>query len=262
MGRMLALLLAGLGFCASAAATVIATEVTYKDGDTPLAGLLAYDDAVKGKRPGVLVVHEFWGLTQHTRDYARELAAKGYTALAVDMYGKVGQDQATAAGLMKGLMSRPDVVKSRFDAWRKILAAQPTVDPRRIAAIGFSMGGSIVLNMARAGEDLAGVASFYGSLETNNPAKAGVTKARVLVLNAADDPFVKPESIPAFKSEMDAAKVKYRYVSYPGAQHAFANPDATANGQKFNMPIAYDAETDRRAKEELSAFLAEAFGKR
>ena len=261
MARMLALLLAALGFCASAAATVIATEVGFKDGDTQLTGLLAYDDAVKGKRPGVLLVHEFWGLTQHTRDYARELAARGYTALAVDMYGKVGDTRDAAAGLMNGLMSKPEVVKARFDGWRKLLASEPTVDPKRIAAIGFSMGGRIVLDRARAGDNLAGVASFYGNLETKAPAKAGGVKSRVLVLNADSDPFVKPESIPAFKSEMDAAKVKYRFVSYP-VKHAFSNPDATANGQKFNMPIAYDEEANRKAREELVKFLGEAFGKR
>jgi len=259
MRRLIAAFLATFGFCASAGATVIATEVGFKDGDAQLTGLLAYDDAVKGKRPGVLLVHEFWGLTQHTRDYARELAAKGYTALAVDMYGNVGETRDAAAGLMKGLMSKPDVVRARFEGWRKVLASQPTVDPRRIAAIGFSMGGRIVLDQARAGNELAAVASFYGSLETPTPARAGKVKSRVLVLNAEGDPFVKAESIGAFKSEMDAARVKYRYVSYP-ARHAFSNPEATANGQKFGMPIAYDAEVDRKSREELLRFLAEAFG--
>jgi dienelactone hydrolase len=259
---MLALLLAALGFCASAAAAVIATEVGFKDGDTQLTGLLAYDDAVKGKRPGVIVIHEFWGLTQHTRDYARELAAQGFTALAVDMYGKVGDTQAAAAGLMNGLMSKPEVVQARFEGWKKLLAAEPTVDPKRIAAIGFSMGGRIVLDRARAGDNLAAVASFYGDMGTKSPAKPGTIKARVLVLNAETDPFVKPESVAAFKGEMEAAKVKYRYVSYPGSKHAFSNPDATVNGQKFNMPIAYDEETNRRSREELVKFLQEAFGKR
>src|SRR5204862_2502176 len=110
MRRLFALLVIGLGFGASAGATVIATEVGFKDGDTQLTGLLAYDDALKGKRPGVLIVHEFWGLTRHTRDYARELAAKGYTALAVDMYGKVGETREAAGALMNGLMSKPEVV--------------------------------------------------------------------------------------------------------------------------------------------------------
>jgi dienelactone hydrolase len=258
MARLIALLLSALAFCGPAAATVIATEVGFKDGDTQLTGLLAYDDSVKGKRPGVLLIHEFWGLTQHTRDFARDLAAHGYTALAVDMYGQVGETRDAAAGLMNALMGKPDVVKARFDGWRKLLASQPTVDPKRIAAIGFSMGGRIVLNQARAGDDLAAVASFYGNLETKAPARPGAVKARVLILNADSDPFVKPESVPAFKAEMEAAKVRYRYVSYP-AKHAFSNPEATANGQKFNMPIAYDAETARKAKDELYRFLAEAF---
>lgn len=258
MMRALSLLVAGLGFCASAAATVIATEVVQREGDATLTGLIAYDDAVKGRRPGVLLVHEFWGLTQHTRDFARELAAKGYTALAVDMYGKVADDPKAASGMMGALMARPEVVKARFEGWRRALAAQPTVDPKRIAAVGFSMGGRIVLDRARAGDDLAAVASFYGNVEAPSPAKAGFMKSRVLVLNVDGDPFFKPESIPAFKREMDAAKDRYRYVSYP-ARHGFSNPEASANGQKFNLPIAYDAETDRKARGELLEFLAEAF---
>jgi dienelactone hydrolase len=258
MVRTLAMFFAGLVFCASAEAMVIATEVGFKDGDTTLTGLLAYDDAVKGKRPGVILVHEFWGLTQHTRDYARQLAAQGYTALAVDMYGQVGGTREAAGALMNGLMGKPEVVKARFEGWRKLLAAEPTVDPKRIAAIGFSMGGKIVLNQARAGDDLKAVASFYGNLETASPAKPGSVKSRILVLNADTDTFVKPESIPAFKSEMEAAKVRYRYVSYP-AKHAFSNPEATVNGQKFNMPIAYDEQVDRQARDELLKFLAESF---
>ena len=134
MRRLFTLLVVGLGWCASAGAAVIADEVAYKDGDIALKGYLAYDDAVKGRRPGILVVHEWWGPTRHVRGYARELAAKGYTALAVDMYGTVATDPKAAGELMNGLMAKPDVVKSRFETGKKVLAAHPSVNPKRASA--------------------------------------------------------------------------------------------------------------------------------
>jgi len=262
MPKRIALLLLGLALGSVAHAAIVAKDVDYSDGKTSLKGYLAYDDAIKERRPGLLVVHEWWGLTRHARELAKELAAKGYTALAVDMYGQVASDPKAAGELMKGVMSSPEVMRSRFEAAKKVLASHPTVEPKRIGAIGFSMGGRVVLSMARMGDDLAGVTSVYGNLETTQPAKAGVTRARVLVINAAGDPFVKPESIPAFKSEMDAARVDYRFVEYPGVKHGFSNPDATENGRKFDMPIAYDEKADRESKAEMLRFFGEVFGKR
>ena len=261
MRRLLALL-AGLALCASAAAKVVVEELNYADGATKLKGYLAYDDASKARRPGVLVLPEWWGMTPHLQDYARDLAAHGYTALAVDMYGKVAADKKEAGELMNGVMQKPGTMQSRFEAAKRMLVAHPSVDPGHLAAIGFSMGGRIVLQMARSGEDLAAVAVFYGNLATETPAKAGAAHPRVLVLNAAGDPYVEAKSVAAFKQEMDAANVKYKFVDYPGARHGFANPLATEYGKKFDMPIAYDAETDRRARAEMFAFLEEVFGKR
>jgi dienelactone hydrolase len=240
---------------------IVLKEVTYKDGDTPLKGYIAYDDAKKDKGPGVVVVHEWWGITQHVKDYAQELAKMGYTAIAVDMYGngKTADDPKTAGELSGAVRKAPAVMKSRFDAGRALLAAQPTVDASRIGAIGFCFGGGVVLDMARMGSDLAGVASFHGSLGTDTPAKAGAVKTRLLVMNGADDPFVKPEAIDAFKKEMDAAKVNYRFINYPGAVHAFTNPEATAKGKQFNLPLAYQAEADRQSKAEMTRFFAETF---
>jgi dienelactone hydrolase len=262
LGKRLALILIGLALASASHAAIVAKEVEYRDGNTPLKGYLAYDDAMKDRRPGLLVVHEWWGLTRHPRELARELAAKGYTVLAADMYGKVAEDPKVAGELMNGVMGSPEIMKSRFEAAKNFLAAQPTVDPKRLGAVGFSMGGRVVLSMARMGDDLAGVVSVYGNLETNTPAKAGVTRSRVLVINAAGDPFVKPESIPAFKKEMEAAKVNYRFVEYPGVKHGFSNPDATKNGKKFDMPIAYNAAADRKSKEEMLKFFSEIFDKR
>jgi dienelactone hydrolase len=246
----------------SARAAVVLEEVRYKDGNTALTGYIAYDNATKEKRPGIFVVHEWWGVTEHVKDYARALAAKGYTAFVADMYGKVAADRKEAGELMGAVMGTPEVMKARYLAAKSVLVSHPTVDPKRLGAIGFSMGSSVVLNVARMGEDLAGVVSVYGGLATRTPAQPGTMKSRVLVLHAVGDPFVKAESIDAFRNEMKAANVAYRFVDYPGVQHGFANPDATANGKKFEMPISYNAEADRKAREAMIAFFSEVFGKR
>lgn len=240
--------------------SIVEKPLSYKDGETTLEGCFAYDDAVKEKRPGILVVHEWWGITRHVKDYARDLASKGYPALTVDMYaGKTADDPGAAGELMNGLMGSPALVRSRFEAGMKALASQPNVDPARIGAVGFCMGGKVVLDMARAGLALATVASFHGILDTHERAKAGGVKARVLVVNGADDPFVKRESVDAFREEMDAAKVDYRFVDYPGVVHAFTNPDATEKGKKYNLPLKYDAEADRKSKAEMLEFFRECF---
>jgi dienelactone hydrolase len=261
MDKFLALSLIGFGLAmtSGAHAAVVVKDVTYKDGNTEYKGVLAYDDATKEKRPGMIVVHEWWGITQHVRDYTKELASKGYTALAVDMYGngKTADNPKDAGELSGAVAGNPDLMKARFDAGRKFLASQPTVDPKRVGALGFCFGGGVVLNMARMGEDLAGVASFHGSLGTKTPAKPGAVKSKVLVMNGADDPFVKPEAIDAFKKEMDAAKVDYKFIDYPGSVHEFTNPEATAKGKQFNLPLAYNAEADQKSKAEMLKFFSE-----
>ena|SRR5688572_15081417 len=163
---------------------------------------------------------------------------------------------------MNELMGNPAVMKSRFLAGEKFLASQPTVDSKRLGAIGFCMGGKVVLDMARSGDALAGVASFHGNLDTNDRAKPGVVKSRVLVMNGADDPFVKKESIDAFKKEMEAAKVNYKFVNYPGAVHAFTNPEATEKGKKYNLPLAYHADADKKSKAEMLKFFSGIFDRR
>jgi dienelactone hydrolase len=247
----------------SAYAAVQEEAITYKDGDTTMRGFIVYDDAQKGRRPGILVVHEWWGITQHIRDTARELAGKGYTAFIVDMYGegKTAEDPKTAGQLAGSVRKNPQVQRSRFEAARAQLVKHPTVDAKRIGAIGFCFGGSVVLDMARAGVDLAGVTAFHAGLAAQQPATAGKVRARVLVLNGADDPFVSPDSIAAFKKEMESAKVNYRFVDYPGAVHAFTNPQATENGKRFNLPLAYHAQADRQSKAEMDKFFREIFGR-
>ena len=248
----------------TAQAAIKEEPVTYKDGETTMKGFLVYDDASKAKRPGVLVVHEWWGITKHVRDEARKLAGLGYTAFVVDMYGdgKTADNPKDAGALSGAVRKNPAAMQSRFNAAKDTLAKHASVDAKRIGAIGFCFGGSVVLDMARVGTDLAGTAAFHAGLGAAGPrAEPGKVKGKVLVLNGADDPFIKPDTVDDFKKEMEAAKVDYRYVSYPGAVHAFTNPEATEKGKQFNLPLAYNAEADKQSKAEMTKFLSAVFRK-
>ena len=241
-------------------ANITEVPVTYKDGDTTLKGYVTFDQDKQGKRPGIVVLHEWWGITKHVRDEARYFAGLGYTAFVADLYaGKTADNPADAGALMNGLTGNAALVKSRFEAARAELARHPTVDASRIAASGYCMGGSIALNMARGGADLKAVTAFHAGLAPSTPAQPGKVKAKIVALNGADDPFVSKDSIEAFKKEMDAAGVTYRFVNYPGAVHAFTNPEATEKGRKFGLPLRYDADTDRQAKGEAAKWLEGAF---
>jgi dienelactone hydrolase len=250
-------------FAGSAAAKpmVEGKEVQYSADGVVLKGYLAYDKSVKGKRPAVLVVHEWWGLNDYARKRANMLAEMGYVSLAVDMYGdgKQAMHPDDAGKFSSELMKKFDVAKARFMAALEFLKGQPDVDPDRIAAIGYCFGGGIVLNMARQNVDLKGVASFHGSLAAIKPAAPGSVRAKVLVLHGADDKFITPEQIEVFKQEMKNAGVDFRFIAYPGAVHSFTNPDADNLGEKFNLPLAYNAEADKQSWEELKKFLASIF---
>ena len=248
---------------ASAKPDIEGKEVSYRAGDVVMKGYLAYDKSITGKRPGVLVVHEWWGHNEYARKRARMLAEMGYAALAVDMYGegKQAMHPDDAGKFSSELMKNFDTAKARFIAAMEFLKKQPTVDPGRIAAIGYCFGGGIVLNMARQGIDLKGVASFHGGLNAVKPAQQGGVKAKILVLHGADDKFVTPEQIGAFKQEMKNAGADFRFISYPGAIHSFTNPDADEYAKKFNLPLGYNAEADKKSWEELKKFLEKIFKK-
>ena len=246
----------------SAQPKVQGKTVEYSADGVVMKGYLAHDETVKEKRPGVLVVHEWWGLNDYARKRARMLAGLGYTALAVDMYGD-GRDATNpdeAGRLSSEIMKNPEIAKARFMAAMDFMKQQPTVDPSRIAAIGYCFGGGVVLNMARQGIDLKGVVSFHGSLAPIQPAQPGIVKAKVLVLNGADDKFIPPEQIEAFKQEMKSAGVDYQFFSYPGAVHSFTNPEATELGKKFKMAVAYNAEADRKSWDEMKNFFSTILG--
>lgn len=232
-------------------------EVEYKADDVVCKGFIAYDEAAAGKRPAVIVVHEWWGHNQFTRDCARKAAQAGFVGFALDMYGEGKQaDNPEDAGRMSGEIGKnPALMRARFNAARDFVSRQPGADPARIAAIGYCFGGMVVLQMARAGEDLRGVVSFHGILPTGQPVEPGKIKARMLVLNGADDPFVPKEQVEAFEKEMRAAGVDLDVVNYPGVQHAFTNPGATEKGKKFGLPLEYNAEADKKSWNEAVAFL-------
>jgi dienelactone hydrolase len=260
--RVLGFLLA-LSLTAPAFAAIKETPVTYQDGETTMKGFVVYDDAKKGKRPGIVMVHEWWGITKHMHDEARRLAGRGYVAFLADMYGdaRTADNPKDAGALSGSVMKDARVMEARFNAAREALAKQPIVDPARMGAVGYCFGGAVVLNMARAGADLAGVVGFHASLGLNTPAPTpGSVKAKVLILNGADDPFVRKEQYATLKADMDAAKADYRVIEYPGAVHAFTNPEATALGRKFNLPLRYDAKVNREAEGEAAKFFDAVFG--
>ncbi len=251
-----------LAACVSPAlAEIVGKEVSYSDNGVTLKGYVAYDDAIVGKRPGVLVVHEWWGHNAYVRKRADMLAQLGYIALAVDMYGdgKVADHPDDAGKYATEVKSNLGVMQSRFNAALELLKSNTLTDQEKIGAIGYCFGGSTVLSMARQGLDLKGVVSFHGGLSGLPPVTEGTVKARVLVCNGADDNFIPAEQIVAFKTEMDAAKADYQFKNYPGARHSFTSPDADEHARKFGMPIAYNAEADQQSWADMKAFLEEVF---
>ena len=241
-----------------AQAEVRTEQIEYKHGDTLLEGFLAYDDTVTGKRPGVLVVHEWWGLNDYAKRRAEQLARLGYVAFSLDMYGKgkVTADPKVAgewAGVFRN--DRP-LGRARAAAGLEVLKSRPQVDPARIAAIGYCFGGTVVLEMARSGADLKGVVSFHGGLATPIPADARNIKGKVLVLHGADDLFEQPSEIAAFQEEMRQARVDWQMVYYGSAVHSFTNPESGKAGIKG---VGYNEAADRRSWLAMRNFFDEIF---
>jgi dienelactone hydrolase len=258
---MLFVLAITLFAAASASAKVSGHEVEYRVGDTVLKGYLADNPALKGKRPAVLVVHEWWGHNEYARKRAWMLAEQGYVALAVDMYGdgKTAQHPDEAGRFAGEVMKNKAVAEARFNAALDFIKQQPTVDTSRIAAIGYCFGGGVVLHMARKGADLKGVVSYHGFLSDDSPVKPGVVKARVLVFNGEADKMIPAEQVAAFKEEMTNAGVSFRYVGYPGVKHSFTNSDADSFAAKFKIPMAYDRKADKDSWTQTEKFFKEIF---
>jgi len=245
---------------AKANAAIRTELIEYKQGDVTLEGYLAYDDTVKGVRPGVLVVHEWWGINDYVKRRTEQLAQFGYIAFAADIYGKgnratTQQEAMALAGKFRSGNDR-NLLRARVNAGLEVLKRKSQVDPKRIAAIGYCFGGTTVLELARSGADIAGVVCFHGGLDTPNPDDAKNIKAKVVVLAGADDPVVKPEQVVAFEDEMDRAGVDWYMVSYGHAVHGFTNPD---NGNDNARGAAYNEKADRRSWQAMKDFFDEIF---
>lgn len=244
----------------SARAGLRTERIEYKDGNVPLEGYLAYDDAAKGKRPGVIVVHEWWGLNRYVERRTEELAKIGYIAFAIDMYGKgMRADNPQQAGELSSTYTKNrGLMRSRATAGLEVLRKHPLADPSRIAAIGYCFGGTTALELARSGAPLAGVVSFHGGLDTPDPDDAKNIKGSVLVLHGADDPLQPREKVEALQDEMRKAGVDWQMNIYGGAQHSFTNPDADKYGIKG---VVYNEKADKRSWEAMKIFFKEIFGK-
>jgi dienelactone hydrolase len=246
-------------------AAIKTQEIPYQSSDgTRLIGYYAYDDAIKGQRPGVVVVHEWWGLNDYTKRRARDLAGLGYSALAIDMYGdgKNTEHPKDAMAFMQAALKDSAAASARFQAGLDLLKKQTQTDPEKIAAIGYCFGGAVVLNAARQGVPLAGVVSFHGALATRTPATPGSVKAKVLVEHGALDSMVTPENVAAFKAEMDKAGADYQFVNLEGAKHGFSNPEADrlGHGDHGGPDIGYSKAADEKSWADMQAFFKKIFG--
>jgi len=242
----------------TAAAQIHTELIEYKHGDAVLEGYLAYDTGIKGKRPGVLIVHQWKGLTDYEKKRAEMLAKLGYNVFALDIYGKGIRPQSSQeAGAQAGkYKSNRDLLRARAQAGLAVLQKHELTDPKRVAAIGYCFGGTTVIELARSGADVAGVVSFHGGLDSPHPEDGRNIKCKVLALHGADDPNVPPKDLAAFEDEMRQAKVDWQLVKYGGAVHSFTDWNAGDNPQQG---AAYNEKADRRSWEAMKQFFAEIF---
>jgi dienelactone hydrolase len=238
-------------------AKVVTQVIPYTQNGNTLKGYLAYDDTMSGKRPGVLVVHEFWGLNDFARQRAEKLAQMGYVALAADMYGegKVTTNPEEARTLAGHIRSTP-LMRERARAALQVLASQKLVEPKRLAAIGYCFGGTTVLELAYSGAPVLGVVSFHGGLSVPKLEDWQNIKASFLILHGAEDPHIKAEDITAFQQAMGQVGVDWQMIFYGGAVHSFANPAA---GSDKSKGVAYDPKAESRSWQAMQIFLREIF---
>lgn len=251
-------LIACLAAALAARADVHTELVEYKQGDTVLEGFIAYDTAIPGRRPGVLIVHQWKGLTDYEKKRAEMLARLGYNVLAVDIYGKgVRADNPQAAGALAGkYKSDRALLRARVNAGLDTLRKHELTDPRRIAAIGYCFGGTTVIELARSGAEVAGVVSFHGALDSPTPADGRNIRGKVLALHGADDPFVPAKDVAAFEDEMRQAGVDWQLVAFGGAVHSFTDWNA---GNDNSKGAAYNEKADKRSWEAMKQFFGEIF---
>lgn len=237
-------------------------SITYMSDSVTMNGFVVYDENIEGIRPAVLVVPEWWGLNDYGMMRARELAKLGYIAMAIDMYGngKTADNPDSAGAFATPFYQNPQMAKTRIEAAIAKMKTYAQTDAANIAAIGYCFGGAMVLNTARMGIDLKAVVSFHGNV-IGTPLNKDLLKSKILVCHGAADPFVPAEEVAKFKKEMDSTGVAYTFKEYPDAVHAFTNPNATAMGEKFNIPIKYNAAADTASWKDMKEFLGGVFKK-
>ena len=241
--------------------TIKGEEVTYTSADgTTCKGYVAYNAAIKGKRPAIVVIHEWWGNNDYSRKRAKMLASLGYIAIAMDMYGegKQGPSPKEAGELAGQYYGNPNLVKERIEAAINKLKEYPQTDASKMACMGYCFGGSMSLFAAKLGMPFKGVVSFHGGLG-GIPNVGGATDSKVLVCHGAADKFISDEEIKLFRNNLDSLKTDYQFISYPNAVHAFSNPEATAKGKKFGIPIEYNAAADKKSWADMKVFLKKIF---
>jgi len=240
---------------------ILTNRIEYMVGDASHQGYLAYDDEVAEVRPGIVIVHEWWGLNDYIVRRAHMLAELGYVALAIDMYGdgRIAEDPTQAGELMNAVLNDMDRGTAALRAGYELLLDQPGVDPERSAAIGYCFGGAMVLHMARIGLPLSAVASFHGALGSFHTAEPGSIGAKILVCHGAADSMVSLDDLEAFKNEMDAARADYEVLLLDGAKHGFSNPQADVNGEKYGIDLAYSPTADEKSWAAVRALFDKVF---
>jgi len=240
---------------------IVTNRIEYSVGDAVHQGYLAYDDEIAGAKPGIIIVHEWWGLNDYIVRRAHMLAELGYVALAIDMYGGgvIAQDTDQAGTLMTGVLNGMDTGTAALKAGYQLLLSQPGVDPERTAAMGYCFGGAMVLHMARIGLPLSAVASFHGALGSFHTAEPGSIQARLLVCHGAADSMVTMDDLEGFKQEMETALADYEVLLLADAKHGFSNPQADVNAKKYGIDLGYQQSADEKSWQALQALLDQVF---
>ena len=258
LSRLCCAALTAVALLSPLGAAIVEKTVEYKSGDVVCEGWQAYDDALTGKRPAILVVHQWTGISGHEKEAARKLAELGYNVLVADVYGKGVRPQPPASGQEAGKYKKDrGLLRDRLTAALDILKQDARTDGTKLAATGYCFGGTSVLELARSGADLKGVVSFHGGLDSPTPADGKNIKGKVLALHGADDPYVAAKDVVAFENELKEAKVTYQLIKYPGAVHSFTHKAA---GNDNSKGAAYNEAADKASWTEMKTFLAGLFG--